>query len=298
MSLLFGGPRLGLSRVRLPYSERYALVYVSNSQLVVRDGCVHILTAGFDDVPAGDYALPQQTVSMLLLGPGCSVTHDVLRILARQGASLVAVGDGGIRSYSAPPWGGERSEVARAHARLWADSESRLKVARRMYAIRFGQVFPHHDLDVLRGIEGGRVRAMYQQVADRVGIHWSGRKYDRGRPESADLPNQAINHVVTCIESAAEIATYAVGAVPALGFIHETSANAFVLDITDLYRAELTVPLAFKAVKEVEEQGRRSSLEQVCRLRTAQALKRTKAIHQMIERIRVLLELERDAAPC
>src|SRR5690606_4551850 len=113
-----------------------------------------------------------------------------------------------------------RSDVARAHARLWADKESRLAVARRMYALRFGEVLPHRDITVLRGIEGARLREWYRIIADRYGVEWKGRRYDRENPESADLPNQAINHAATFVEAAADIAVAAVGALPPLGFIH------------------------------------------------------------------------------
>lgn len=58
---------------------------------------MRFLAAGSDDIDPGDYALPYQTISMILLGPGASVTHDALRILARHGTLfLAAIGEGGV----------------------------------------------------------------------------------------------------------------------------------------------------------------------------------------------------------
>lgn len=202
-SPLFKG-RLGLARSRIPYVDRHGLLWLSRGKLYVEDGTLRFQAAGSEDITPGDYAIPYQTISMVLIGPGTSVTHDVLRILARHGTLLAAVGEGGVKYYSAPPMGQQRSDVARAHARLWADEDSRLRVARRMYAYRFGEVLPHQDISVLRGMEGGRLRESYRLTAQRFGVEWRGRRYDRQNPTAADIPNQAINHAATFVEAAAD----------------------------------------------------------------------------------------------
>src|SRR5690606_19046127 len=142
-------------------------------------------------LPAGRYQLPHQTISALLIGPGVSLSHDVLRLLARHGTSLIAVGTDATRLYTAPAIGPDRSEFARAQARLWADDRQRLAVARKMYARRLGEVLPHTDIAVLRGIEGARVKESYKQLANAFGLRWRGRRYDRSAPDSADAANQA-----------------------------------------------------------------------------------------------------------
>jgi len=291
-SFLFPG-RLGLAGASTPHVDRHGLLWLSRGRLYVQDGTLCFLTAGSDELPAGEYSIPYQSVSMILLGPGTTVTHDVLRILARHGTLLAAVGQGGVKMYTAPPMGQGRSEVARAHARLWADEESRLQVARRMYAIRFGEVLPHRDIAVLRGMEGGRLRETYRLIAKRYGIDWKGRRYDRDDPEAADIPNQAINHAATFVESAADIAVAAVGALPPLGFIHEESSNAFVLDIADLWRAEVTLPLAFSVAARVM-QNRELKLEREIRFEAARWLQKKKLIPAMIDRIKELLNVSND----
>lgn len=289
-SSLFSG-RLGLAQSRIPHVDRHGLLWLSKGNLYVRDGTLSFRTVGSDDMDPGEYAIPYQTVSMILIGPGTTVTHEVLRLLARHGTLLAAVGEGGVKHYTAPPMGAGRSRVARAHARLWADEDARISVARRMYGYRFQSVFPHDDISVLRGMEGGRLKETYKIVARQYGVEWRGRNYDRQNPEGADLPNQAINHAATFVEAAADIAVAAVGAIPPLGFIHEDSSNAFTLDIADMWRADITLPLAFSVVAKVS-QVPGDPLERRIRREAAKWFKKHELIPKMIDRIKELLRVD------
>ena len=149
--------------------------------------------------------------------------------------ALAAVGEDGVRCYTAPPLIANRSGLARSQARAWADPSARLRVARRMYAWRMGEVLPNEKIAVLRGIEGARMKETYRLLAMQVGIEWRGRRYDRARPEGSDLPNQALNHAVSAVEAAAAISVSATATLPQLGFIHEDPGQSFVLDIADLF---------------------------------------------------------------
>jgi CRISPR-associated protein Cas1 len=295
MSLLVG--RLGLAEARIPHADRHGLIWLERGGLTVEDGTLRFRAAASETLEAGDYAVPYQGVSMILLGPGSTVSHDALRLLARHGTLLAAVGEGGVKLYTAPPLGPGSSAVARAHARLWANETGRVDVARRMYAFRFGRILPHKEIEVLRGIEGARMKETYRLLAEQHGIPWQGRRYDRQNPMGADVANQAINHAATFVESAAEIAVIAVGALAPLGFIHEDSSNAFTLDIADLYRAELTVPLAFSVAKRaLEDPG--LLLERALRKEAAQQFRKQQVIAGMIDRVKELLHVnDRDSDP-
>jgi len=290
MTTLFPG-RLGLAESRVPHADRHGLLWLSKGNLYVEEGTLHFRAAGSDDLKPGIYAIPYQGVSMILLGPGTTVSHDALRILARHGTLLSAVGEGGVKFYTAPPMGQGRSEVARIHARLWSDQKDRLDVARRMYAFRFEKVLPHQDIAILRGMEGARMKETYQLLAERFGVPWRGRRYDRADPTETDLPNQAINHAATFIEAAADIAVAAVGALPPLGFIHEGSSNAFTLDVADLYRAEVTLPLAFSVARRVLD-NLGLTLERELRFEAAHQFRSQKVIPRMIDRIKDLLHVD------
>jgi CRISPR-associated protein Cas1 len=201
---------------------------------------------------------------------------------------LAAGGEDGTRLYTAPAIGPDRSALARAQAALWANEESRLEVARRMYAMRMGRILPHRDIAVLRGIEGARVKESYKLVAESFGLAWKRRKYDRTHPEAADVANQALNHAAAAVQSAAAVAVTALSALPQLGFIHEDSAQSFVLDIADLFREEVTLRIAFSVAKRIEG-GDDRNVDRLVRQMAAAEFRRKAVIPAMMDKVKLLL---------
>ena len=91
--------RLGLETARIPHADRHGLLWLSRGALTVRDGTLRLernsdAEAG-SPPESGEYGIPFQTLSMILLGPGSTVSHDALRLMARHGTALVAVGENG-----------------------------------------------------------------------------------------------------------------------------------------------------------------------------------------------------------
>ena len=282
--------RLGLEKARIPHADRHGLVWLDRGRLEVEDGCLRFITAGGGDLLPGDYQIPHQSVSIILLGPGSSVTHDALRLLARHGCALAAIGEGAVRFYTAPPLLPDSSAAARAQVTLWANSKTRMEVARAMYAMRFAEFVLTRDIEVLRGQEGARIKRSYQLAAERFGLKWNGRAYDRSHPDSADALNQAINHAATAMSAAAAVAVASLAAIPQLGFVHEDSGQAFVLDIADLYRHDVTLEIAFGAVK--ESLASSEPLERLVRQRAAKIFRQRAVIPGMIDKIKTLLHLD------
>ena len=286
--------RLGLEKARIPHADRHGLIWLERGRLEVENGCLNFTTPGGPELSAGDYQIPHQSLSIILLGPGSSVTHDALRILARHGCALAAIGEGGVRFYTAPPLLPDASALARKQAALWADKDQRMTVARDMFAIRFGEIVRTRDIEVLRGQEGARIKRSYQNTAEKYGIVWSGRNYDRNNPNAGDPPNQAINHSASAMRAAAAIAVASVGAIPQLGFIHEDSGQSFVLDIADLYRHDITLEIAFGAVK---ASAHGEPLERHVRRRAARIFQKKSVIPLMIDRIKTLLDRDEETNP-
>jgi CRISPR-associated protein Cas1 len=281
--------RLGLETARIPHADRHGCIWLRRGALTVEDGTLRFGTTGSEDVPAGDYGIPFQGVSVIFLQPGSTVSHDALRLLARHGTGLVVTGEDGVRFYASMPFGQDDSALARQQVRLWANEGKRLHVARRMYAWRLGEVLPAADLDVLRGIEGARVRTLYRTLARQHGIDWAGRRYDRDDPEATDRVNQALNHASAAVRAGAMIAVAATSTIPQLGFIHEGSSSAFCLDIADLFRESVCLPAAFRAVRQFE-QNRGEPLERHARRCSGRSLREQQVIPAMIDRIKSLFE--------
>lgn len=273
--------RLGLDESGIRHENRHPFVYLDRGELSADSGGL-VFSSGATKV-----VLPVQSLSAVMIGPGSSVTHDALRLLSVYGTCLVAVGADGVRCYTAPPVTTARSGLARKHAAIWAEEISRINIARRMYALRFGELLPHRDLNVLRGIEGARVKAQYRIIAQRYGVEWRGRHYDRANPELSDTANAAINHASSAAEAAASIAVTAVGAIPQLGFIHEDPGQSFVLDVADLYRATLILPSAFEGMLTLDRFG--GNLERAVRLTAAQNMKKLNVIGSMMGIVKALI---------
>ncbi len=292
--------RLGLEDAGIRYEDRSGTLWVERSRVCVEDGQIRIECGPESEFGESRLSIPHQTLWAVLLGPGSSVTQDALRILGRHGVAVLAVGQDGVRCYSAPPLVNRDSRLARRHAALWANKESRMDIARAMFALRFGETSLAGSLDALRGMEGARTRATYDILARQYGIDWKGRSYDRAQPENDDEPNMAINYCVSFTEAAATVAVAATATIPSLGFIHEDSSKAFILDIADLHRTTLTVPVAFQAVAAKRHartsRERNTPLERLCRTLANQRFRREKIIDKMISVIvRLLSEDEAHA---
>lgn len=293
MGLLKG--RLGLETARVPHVDRHGLLWLARGNLYVESGTLRFATGGGGpaDLPAGDYAIPFQLISCIILQPGTTVSHDALRLLARHGTGLVASGEDGVRLYASMPFGPDSSAVARKQTALWADPEARVQVARRMYALRLGEILPSAEISVLRGIEGARAKETYRRIAEEYGVDWRGRRYDRADPTAADSANQAINHVATAVEAAALVAVAVAGALPQLGFIHEDSGRSFALDIADLFRDTITLPVAFRAVREARK-APGIPFERIARRLAGKAFRENHVVPGMITRIKELLHADDD----
>lgn len=287
--------RLGLETARIPQADRHGLMWLERGKLTVENGNLTFATAGTPELPQGTYQLPFQTISNLLIGPGTTVSHDALRLLARNGTGLIATGESGVRMYASMPFGADSSELARKQARLWADKELMVTVARRMYAFRLGEILPQTDLNTLRGIEGHRMKEVYRVLAQKYGVEWTGRRFDRKNPENDDTINSAINHASVAVRSAAMIAVTLTATIPQLGFIHEASGQAFALDISDLFRASVLLPAAYEATAIYQKDPRpphQKDIERITRRLVARKLQQEKIIPEMIDKIKQVLDVD------
>jgi len=283
--------RLGLETARVPHTDRHGLMWLGRGNVYVESGTLRFVTAGYGDLGPGDYAIPFQMVSCLLLQPGTTVSHDALRILARHGTTVICVGEDGVRFYASLPAGPAASARARRQILAWCNPETRISIVRKMYALRLGEFLPSTDLNALRGMEGARMKVIYQRLAERHGVRWQGRRYDRNDPESADVANQAINHASSAVEGAALTAVAATGTLAELGFIHEDSSNAFALDVSDLFRDSVLLPIAFRAASAILR-NKEGPVERIVRRFAAQTFRQEKLIANMIDRIKFLIDGE------
>lgn len=213
----------------------------------------------------GSVAVPCAAINLLLLGPGTTVTHAAMRALAENGCMVCWTGEGGVRLYAHSTGETRSARNLIRQAQLASDPGERLGVIDRMYRLRFAEDIPAGlELQQLRGREGLRVRAAYSRASVETGVSWQGRFYDRGDWRRADPVNRALSTAASTLYGICHAAIVATGYSPGLGFIHTGKMLSFVYDIADLYKAELTIPLAFRTVAE-DTSNLESRVRQACR---------------------------------
>jgi len=226
----------------IPIKDRVSVLFLERGQLDVLDGAFVLV-----DKNGVRTHIPVGGVACLMLEPGIRVSHAAVTLASRVGCLLVWVGEAGVRLYASGQPGGARADRLLYQAKLALDDAARLKVVRKMYELRFHEKPPEkRSVEQLRGIEGVRVRKMYELLARQYRVPWVRRNYDHTSWGSGDLPNRCFSSATACIYGICEAAILAAGYAPAVGFIHTGKPQSFVYDIGDIFKFETVVPVAFR----------------------------------------------------
>jgi len=207
--------------------------------------------------------IPAATLGALLLGPGTTVSQQAMVLLAESGSTAVWVGEQGVRYYAHGRSLARSSRLLEAQARLVSNKRTRLAVAREMYAMRFpGEDTRGLDMQQLRGREGARVRRLYRDNARRTGVEWNRRDYDPSDFAGASPVNQVLSAANTSLYGVVHAVVVALGCAPGLGFVHTGHVKSFIYDIADLYKADISIPIAFdiaeREVADISAETRRA----------------------------------------
>jgi CRISPR-associated protein Cas1 len=186
-------------------------------------------------------------------------------VLTENGCSLLWIGQDMQKFYAQGLGETRRASHIIRQAEMVSDPQKRMRVVLKMYAKRFGHDLPADlSLDQIRGMEGARVRTAYAQLARQYGVRWSGRSYDRRNWTNADPVNRALSAANAVLNGICHAAIVSGGYSPGLGFLHTGKSLSFVFDIADLYKTEITVPIAFQIVAEGSDQVEKRTRE-ACR---------------------------------
>jgi CRISP-associated protein Cas1 len=280
----------------IPIKDRSSIVFVEKGQIDVLDGAFVVVDQRGvrTHIPIGGFAC-------LMLEPGTRVSHAAVVLAARAGTLLVWVGEAGVRLYASGQPGGARADRLLWQARLALDDGARLKVVRKMYELRFGEPAPERrSVDQLRGIEGVRVRTLYELQARQHGVTWKRRAYDRQDWTAADIPNRCLSAATACLYGIAEAAVLAAGYAPAVGFLHSGKPQSFVYDVGDIFKFETVVPAAFKVAARAAKGALDLPLESAVRRECRDLFRRTGLLERIIPTIEEVLlagELPRPEPP-
>jgi CRISPR-associated protein Cas1 len=266
--------------------DRASIIFLEYGQLDVVDGAFVLI-----DAEGVRVQIPVGGLACIMLEPGTRISHAAVALAARVGCLLVWVGEGAVRLYSSGQPGGARADRLLYQARCALDETARLNVVREMFRLRFGEAAPpRRSVDQLRGIEGVRVRTLYQGMARQFGIEWRARRYDQKDWQSADLPNRCLSSGTACLYGLAEAAILAAGYAPAIGFLHRGRPLSFVYDIADVFKFETVVPAAFQVASRVAK-GKlpASGAEREVRIACRDLFRKTGLLDRIIPMIQQIL---------
>ncbi len=221
--------------------DRMTFLYLERCQINRQDSAITVIDED------GIVLIPAAAISVLLLGPGTTVTHRAMELIGDAGVCIIWVGEHGVRYYASGRPLTHKAGLLMRQAALASNQKQHLEVVRKMYQLRFpGEDISHLTLPQLRGREGARVRSAYRRAAEEWGIDWNGRVYDPENFAEGDAVNQALSAGHACLYGLAHAVIVAMGCSAGLGFVHIGHENSFVYDIADLYKAETTIPIAFE----------------------------------------------------
>ena len=225
--------------------ERISFLYLEKCIINRSDNAISIKDVN------GIACMPAAMIGALILGPGTTISHRAVELLGGAGATIIWVGEQGVRYYAHGRPLTSSSKFLIAQAKAVSNTRSRLAVARMMYQMRF----PDEDvsgltMQQLRGREGSRIRKVYRKMSEETGVPWNGRDYAPNNFIYSDSINMALSAANACLYGIAHSVIVALGCSPGLGFIHTGHDKSFVYDVADLYKTELTIPLAFNIAKD------------------------------------------------
>lgn len=264
----------------IPIKDRNSMIFLEYGLIDVVDGAFVLV-----DKNGVRTHIPLGSIACIMLEPGTRVSHAAVKLAAVTGTLLIWVGEAGVRLYSSGQPGGARSDKLLYQAQLALDNSLRLKVVRKMFEFRFGEAAPEkRSIDQLRGIEGARVRKMYQMFANQYGVKWTGRNYDPKNWGASNVINKCLSSATSCLYGISEAAVLAAGYAPAIGFLHSGKPLSFVYDIADLFKFETVVPVAFKIAA-----GKPSYPDRAVRLACRDTFRSTRLLKKIIPTIEDVL---------
>lgn len=262
-------------------SDRVSFIYLEHAKINRQDSAIAVRDQ------QGLICIPCSMIGVLLLGPGTDISHRAIELIGDTGTTIVWVGERGVRFYAQGRPLAHTTRLLEAQAKLVSNTKTRVMVARKMYQMRFGdEDVSKLTMQQLRGREGARVRKIYRKQSKRHHVEWNGRHYDIEDFLEGSVIDQALLAANVSLYGVVHSVIAALGMSAGLGFVHTGHDKSFVYDIADLYKAELTIPLAFQVAAECNEDD---DIGKITRLKMRDALVDGKLLKRIVQDLQYLM---------
>lgn len=267
-------------------SDRVSFIYVEHAKISRIDSAITVSDY------RGVVNIPVSMIGVLLLGPGTEISHRAMEILGDVGTSVIWVGERGVRHYAHGRSLAHSTRFLEKQAKLVSNKRSRLAVARKMYAMRFeDEDVSNLTMQQLRGREGSRIRKVYRNCSKKFNVKWEKRDYKVDDFEDSDAVNQALSALNVSLYGVCHSVIVALGMSPGLGFVHTGHDKSFVYDIADLYKAEITIPLAFELASKYKEGD---DIGKLARLSLRDRMVDGKLMQKIVEDLQILMDISEE----
>lgn len=267
-------------------NDRVSFIYIEHAKINREDNSITVIDKD------GIVKIPAAMVGVLLLGPGTNISHRAMEIIGHVGTSIVWVGERGVRQYAYGRPLAHSTKYLEKQAKLVSNTRTRLKVARKMYGMRFpGETISKLTMQQLRGREGARVRTLYRTLSKEHNVHWDGRVYNPDDFKAGTVVNQALSATNVSLYGLVSSIIVSLGMSTGLGFIHHGHDKSFVYDIADLYKADYTIPLAFKIASEYSQND---DIGMISRKSVRDRFRDGKLMKRIVKDLQYLLEVDEE----
>ena len=231
-------------------SRRLPAVYVERAKCVRSGGALMLLYRDEEREKDGATApareiIPVESQSIILFGPGCSVTTEAMKLITRSGCVASFCGGGGTPVFAYSVAYRNPQHKIRQYSRS-TNEDNRLAIAKRLMIerakiceglkIKGFPILTGYDsctsITEISAVEGAWSRKAYIFLSKLYGIPY----------DNKHVTYQAISLTNHFVYSLAHAAIEARGFDPNIGIIHgQTRGGGLVFDIADVYKPALSL---------------------------------------------------------
>lgn len=312
-------PDLGPSELKaILHSKRANLYYLERCRIMQKDGCIVYLTESARENLY--WNIPIANTTVILLGPGTSITQAAVRLLAGAGVMIGFCGGGGTPllagteiEWLSPQSEYRPTEYVQGWLSFWFDAQKRLAVARDFQKARcdFLEQTWSRDRDLAdegfyaddeipeRALRQFRARMeTASSVTELLAAEahftkelykYAARTTEAGdferRREGEDAANAFLNHGNYLAYGLGAVTLWVLGIPHGFAVMHgKTRRGALVFDVADLIKDAIVLPWAFICARECS--GLSSEAEKKFRQVCLQKFTEHKALDYMFDTVK------------
>lgn len=252
-------------------SHKNGIVYYEYTRIVASDTRLSAIKA--EGAIDKYFAIPHANLSVLLLGPGTSITQAAAKMLSKEGVMFGFTSGGGTPLFLASQSEYRPTEYLQKWISWWCDEEKRIKAARsfqlkristvkKLWPIWLGKdieksidiicnqyeknIEKANEINAFLGYEGAFSKALYALLSSTIEV-----KKQKREPRKGDDLNDMLDHGNYLAYGLASVTLWALGIPPSLAVIHgKTRRGALVFDVADIIKDAIVMPTAFEAARE------------------------------------------------